>query len=92
MILDKNCLVFYSRNKYENQITLKFAKENFDASNYFVVSDYPIGDFYIDLEKYDISDLTSTDWELINKLIDIKDVVFKDRLLNIRGEGYKLVL
>ncbi len=81
MILDKNCLVFYSRNKYENQITLKFAKENFDASNYFVVSDYPIGDFYIDLEKYDISDLTSIDWELINKLIDIKDVVFKDRLL-----------
>lgn len=75
------CLVFYSRNKDENDITLKFAKENFKVANYFIVSDYPIGDYYIDLKKYNINDLTSDDWSIINKVINIEEIILKDRLL-----------
>jgi hypothetical protein len=81
MNANNTCLVFYSRNKDENDITLKFARENFNVDSYFTVSDYPIGDYYIDLNKYDISNLTTYDWELINKVIDIEEVIFKDRLL-----------
>lgn len=78
---NSTCLIFYSRNKDENNITLKFAKENFKVSNYFIVSDYPIGDYYIDLKKYDISDLTLDDWSIVNKVINIEEIIFKDRLL-----------
>lgn len=81
MNANSTCLVFYSRNKDENDITLKFARENFNVDSYFTISDYPIGDYYIDLNKYDISNLTTYDWELINKVIDIEEVIFKDRLL-----------
>ncbi|QKF91990.1 hypothetical protein [Campylobacter sp. CCUG 57310] len=75
------CLVFYSRNKAENETTLKFAKDNIQADQYITISDYPICDIYIDLKIYKISDLTMYDWNVVEKCIDFGEIIFKDRLL-----------
>ena len=75
------CLVFYSRNKEENDITFKFAKDFFKSDQYFTISDYPTCDFYIDLNKYEICDLTANDWQIVEECIDFAGIIIKDRLL-----------
>jgi len=65
----------------ENDITFKFAKDFFKSDQYFTISDYPTCDFYIDLNKYEICDLTANDWQIVEECIDFAGIIIKDRLL-----------
>jgi hypothetical protein len=63
---------------------------------YDIMSDYPTHcDFYIDLKKYKYSDLTTTDFEIIGKVIDIDNIIKNERVFRLTmtySDALKLIL
>lgn len=77
---EKN-LVYIRRSKAFNDMVKTFAENHLHYNGYTTISEYQNADLYIDLNKYEINDLTSKDWEVIYKAIKVEDIILKDRLL-----------
>ncbi|PHO10271.1 hypothetical protein CPG37_04290 [Malaciobacter canalis] len=76
-----NTVVFIRRNKIFNDMVLRYSKDILGINDFITISEYKNANLYIDIKKYSISDLTSYDWENIEKALDINEVILKDRLL-----------
>jgi hypothetical protein len=91
-----NTIVFIRRNKIFNDMVLKYSKDILGTHDFITISEYKNANLYIDIKKYRISDLTTCDWENIEKAIDINEVILKDRLLRnieyIKAKEFVLVI
>ncbi|RXJ83095.1 capsular polysaccharide export protein, LipB/KpsS family [Arcobacter cloacae] len=76
-----NTIVFIRRNKIFNDMVIRYSKDILGVNDFTTISEYKNANLYIDIKKYSISDLTSYDWENIEKALDINEVILKDRLL-----------
>lgn len=89
-------IVFIRRNKIFNNMILKYCKDILGIDDFITVSEYKNANLYINIKKYNISDLTTYDWEIIDKVIDINEVILKDRLLRnieyIQSKEFVLVI
>lgn len=80
--LDKSAaLVCVGRNEKVNSEILRFAKEFLEIEAYNTIAEYPVADFYVDINSLRISNLQYDDWKLIKQCFDMQDVILKDRLL-----------
>lgn len=76
-----NTIVFIRRNKVFNDMVIRYSKDILGVNDFTTISEYKNANLYIDIKKYNISDLTTYDWENIEKALDINEVILKDRLL-----------
>jgi hypothetical protein len=76
-----NTLVFIRRNKIFNDMVIRYSKDILGVNDFISISEYKNANLYIDIKKYNISHLTTYDWENIEKALDINEVILKDRLL-----------
>lgn len=76
-----NTIVFIRRNKKFNDMVIKYSKDILGIDAFTTISEYKNADIYINIKKYNISDLATYDWENIEKALDINEVILKDRLL-----------
>ncbi|NOQ31666.1 MAG: hypothetical protein GQ570_11145 [Helicobacteraceae bacterium] len=74
-------LVCVRKNKDFRKTAKRFVTEYTNLNDHYTLSEYEIADHYIDLNKYDINDLSEEDWKILDESVDIQDVVLRDRLL-----------
>lgn len=59
-------------------------KKYLNVETYQILSDYPDKtDFYIDLEKYSLKDLSTEDFKIINEVLDFESIIKNDRTFRI---------
>jgi len=79
--MDKNKnLLFLRRNIIFNQMIQDYAAY-LGCEKFETISEYKNADIYIDLKLYNFSDISSEDWIIIQKNVDINEIILKDRLL-----------
>jgi len=74
-------LIFIRRNTIFNDMVISFIEKHLNYKDYITISEYKNADIYIDLKKYDISNLNSNDWRIISKELNVEEIILKDRLL-----------
>ncbi|MCJ8347379.1 hypothetical protein MJH12_17705, partial [bacterium] len=74
-------LVFIRRNLAFNTMVLNFTKKHLNTVDYITISEYKNASIYIDIGKYKLLDLTSKEWSVVNKTLDVEDILLKDRVL-----------
>jgi len=80
--LNKNeCLVLIGRNKIFNKIIRQYVSDNLGIESYMTISEYPIADNFININKYKIYHVNKQEWDIIHDTIDLTEVIYRDRLL-----------
>ncbi len=90
----EDILVFFRKNKlggkfYRKLITKHISRE-FKINSFTTISEYKgSGDVYIDLKKISLNDIDIEDYNIINKVIDIDDVMIRERCFRSAYDYYE---
>ena len=90
----EDILVFFRKNKlggkYYRDLIKKYISDEFGINSFTTISEYDnSGDIHINLKNICIQDLKHEDYKIIDEVIDINDVIIRERYFRSGLDYYK---